>query len=127
VLIATALAVAASPAQASPRVAISDCGRLVQRPAALTVACADANYRLAALTWSSWGGATARAAGRVVANDCSPYCAAGKFHSYRATAEVSRPRSCLRGRRYTVLTIRYPGRRPQGIGATDVHTFSCTY
>jgi hypothetical protein len=107
--------------------AISDCGKLVERPLDLTLTCADANYRLTGLVWASWGRGAARGAGSVSANDCAPTCVAGRFHTYRVTVEASRPQACPKGRRYTVLTIRYAGSRPKGIGETDVHTFTCAY
>jgi hypothetical protein len=127
VTILLGVACTAGTALASERIAISDCGKLVERPRDLTLTCADANYRLTGLVWASWGGARARGAGSVSSNDCTPYCAAGKFHTYRVTVEASAPKACAKGRRYTVLTIRYPGSRPKGIGKTDVHTFTCAY
>lgn len=54
---------------------------LASRPASIIISCADANSLLERLHWSSWGGTTALATGRFVWNDCTPYCAAGHFHS----------------------------------------------
>jgi hypothetical protein len=59
------------------------------KPAGVMLACGDANYWIAALEWRGWGTATARAAGRVHYNDCTPYCAAGHFHTIPGTASLS--------------------------------------
>ena len=63
------------------------------RPASIMLACADANYWIAALKWKGWGTATATAAGKVHYNDCTPYCAAGHFHTVSGTATLSRLRA----------------------------------
>jgi len=60
---------------------INNCGPLVSKPVQLVLACGDGNYYLSGLRWSGWGSATAAATGKAVANDCTPYCAAGHFHS----------------------------------------------
>ena len=54
---------------------------LAARPTTIVISCADANSLLNKLHWSTWGGSTALASGRYVWNDCTPYCAAGHFHS----------------------------------------------
>jgi hypothetical protein len=104
---------------------ISNCGPLVSAPRALVLACADGNYELASLRWSSWGRATATATGIARANDCTPYCAAGHFHSYRITASAGRLTRCGRARFYARVTIVYPGARPKDLAKRDVHTLSC--
>jgi hypothetical protein len=48
-------------------------------------------------------------------NDCTPYCAAGKFHSYPADVIFSRsePVPGHPGQRYfSRVTLRFPGGRP---------------
>ncbi|HEY5295707.1 MAG TPA: hypothetical protein VIJ70_09575 [Gaiellaceae bacterium] len=104
---------------------ISNCGPLVSTPRALVLTCADANYELAALRWHRWGGSTASATGAARVNDCTPYCAAGHFHSYRVTATADRLTRCGRARFYARVTVVYPGARPKGIAKRDVHTLSC--
>ena len=124
VLVVVLLAVPAAAA-AGPRTTLSNCGHLVARPSEVVIACADANYVLAGLQWSSWGGSAARAVGHVRANDCTPYCAAGHFHSYPARVVADRPTRCGPTRIYLRLTIDFTGRRPTGYGASDVHTWTC--
>ncbi len=104
---------------------INNCGPLASAPASLILACADANYELASLTWKGWGTAHATATGVARANDCSPNCAAGHFHSYRMTATADRLTKCGAARYYGRLTIVYAGARPQGIAKRDVHTLGC--
>jgi hypothetical protein len=106
---------------------IPNCGKPVVAPRALTLACADANYGLIRMTWRRWGAATATGTGFANANDCTPYCAAGHFHTYPVTGTASRLRACTNGRRqYTLLVLRYAGKRPAGVGRTDTWKFSCT-
>ncbi|MFF3325047.1 hypothetical protein [Streptomyces sp. NPDC002889] len=95
---ATALAAAAVPASASTqspspaRVVAVDCFSNSQvRPGDFLLACGDGNNRLTALRWSSWGPTSAVGSGLDLVNDCQPYCAAGKFRSYRVTVRLDRP------------------------------------
>ena len=59
------------------------------KPAQVMLACGDGNYWIAALHWKGWGTATAQATGTVHYNDCTPYCAAGRFHTVTGTATLS--------------------------------------
>ncbi len=102
-----------------------NCGPLVAQPKSVTLACADGNYGLVALRWHGWGKATATATGKVSANDCKPYCAAGHFHSYPVSVTVTKLGKCGSARTYARLTITYAGARPKGIAKRDVHTLSC--
>lgn len=104
---------------------ISDCGSLRSRPASLTLACGDRNYSLEGLTWRSWGAAAATATGTARANDCTPDCAGGHFHSYRMTATADRLSTCGKARYYARITITYPGTRPPGLARRDVLTLPC--
>lgn len=105
---------------------LSDCGGQAVAPAVMTLTCADANYGLAAMKWQSWGAVTTRGAGVARANDCTPNCAAGTFHSFPVVATASAIRTCRSGRKqYTRLVLTYPGSRPTGIGATDTWKFPC--
>jgi hypothetical protein len=104
---------------------ISNCGPLVSSPKSLVLACADANYSLSKLGWHAWGKATATAKGVAVANDCTPNCAAGHFHSYPVAVTASRLSACGRAKVYTRLTLVYAGKRPAGIAARDTQTLNC--
>jgi hypothetical protein len=105
---------------------ILDCGAQAVSPAELTLACGDGNYGLTEMRWTGWGTATATGTGSARASDCTPYCAAGHFHTYRVTATASRLRTCLDGRgQYTRLVLRYPGKRPQGASSPEIWKFPC--
>jgi hypothetical protein len=104
---------------------IWNCGPLVDAPKTFVIACADANYELTNLRWHGWGGARATATGLAQANDCTPNCAAGSFHSYRMTAVADRLTRCGAARVYGRLAIVYAGPRPQGIAKRDVIAPGC--
>jgi hypothetical protein len=120
-----ALVVPAASFAAAPHAKISNCGKLQEHPPQLTLACADANYELSQLGWNTWGGAFARAVGEVRANDCSPNCAAGHFHTYRAQVIADKLTRCGSTKIYLRLTIDFTGKRPKGYGMADVHTWTC--
>src|ERR1700690_2021172 len=80
-LLAGAIAMSAL-ASADARRVVGDCTKSQVRPGTIVLACADYNLELTKLRWSSFGGASADASGRYYANDCTPNCAAGTFHSY---------------------------------------------
>jgi len=69
------------------------------RPARVVVACADANFYVDHLVWTSWKASTATAIGTGHANDCKPYCSAGHFHAFRISIELSKPATCAKGQR----------------------------
>ncbi|MGW8778415.1 hypothetical protein ACWGNM_10075 [Streptomyces sp. NPDC055796] len=74
-------------------VVVVDCfsqGRV--RPREYLLACGDGNNRLVGLRWNTWGQRTATATGTDMVNDCTPYCAAGRFRSYPVTVTLSHPR-----------------------------------
>ena len=104
---------------------IDACGPIVSAPKSLVLACADANYGLVRMHWHRWGKATATATGAVSANDCTPNCAAGRFHTYPVAVTADHLRACGRARTYDRLSIVYTGSRPQGMTRRDVHTLGC--
>jgi hypothetical protein len=116
--------VAAASAGSSP-VYLSSCGTLVQRPHAVVLACADANYELVSLSWKTWGGPTAAATGKVRANTCTPNCAGGRFRTYPVEVGVLGARRCGSKRIYLKLTLDYPGRRPTGHSKHEEWPVTC--
>jgi hypothetical protein len=115
--VATVTSAAATPApRFSEQTVVVNCqGRPQVRPGSLTLACADDNDYLTHLTWSKWAPGQAQATGIQEENDCLPYCAAGHFHGYRVDVTF-RGSAALRGApgrlRYTSVTVRYSGHRP---------------
>lgn len=96
---------------------VGNCRHSQVRPAEIVLACADANALLTKLRWRSFGGPTALASGNYTFNDCIPYCAAGKFHSYPVSLVFSAARRCpdgFRDYRLAVGTYTSKTRRPRG-------------
>jgi hypothetical protein len=101
------------------RPVVFDCAGQPQalvKPRNFVLTCADANSVLAKLSWTSWTPALASATGLLAENDCTPYCAAGHFHSFPAvvifwgsTAVKNHPGE----RCYTKMTIILTGTRPR--------------
>jgi hypothetical protein len=126
---AASLAVAAAPASASAatstvsqpdrQVVVVDCFSKPQvRPSAFLIACGDGNSSLTELKWKSWGPATATGSGFNVVNDCKPYCAAGKFHSYPVTVRLERPQAWEtrpEQQRYSQLHLMFTDGRPSNL------------
>ncbi|MEU1462769.1 hypothetical protein ABZ467_19195 [Streptomyces sp. NPDC005727] len=87
------------------------------RPADYILACGDGNSRLLGLNWTKWGFRAAMAEGLNAVNDCKPYCAAGKFHSYRVTVRLDSPAPWKKHpgvQRFTRITLTYEDARPEG-------------
>jgi hypothetical protein len=104
---------------------ISNCGPIVSAPSELVLACGDANYSLEKLKWRAWGTVAAKATGLAQANDCTPNCAAGHFHSYRVQVIADHLVACGRAKVYEHLITVYPGARPAGLKARDEQTLPC--
>lgn len=119
---AAALAAAGVPASASTGapspadVVAVDCFSKSQvRPADFLLACGDGNNRLTKLRWSNWGPTSAMGRGLDVVNDCQPYCAAGKFHSYPVTVRLDRPETWKKHpelKHFTRMQLVYTDSRP---------------
>jgi len=111
-----AAAASAPAAPAAPRtVLVNFCGGATSRPSTFVVACGDGNYQLRGLHWRTWGARIATATGWAHINDCVPYCAAGRFHSYPVRLRASRRADCSNGRAYRRLQIIFTQTRPAGI------------
>jgi hypothetical protein len=85
------------------------------RPSNFILTCADAGDVLAHLHWVSWGPTAAFATGVEQINNCTPYCAAGKFINYPVLVNLWRPEP-LRGHPgtfyFTRATRVYTNNRP---------------
>ncbi|MET8272979.1 hypothetical protein [Streptomyces sp. NPDC005096] len=115
------LATAVVPASAStkpksPHTVVIDCFSDPQaRPGTFLIACGDGNSILTALRWSAWKPKFATGSGLNVLNDCRPYCAAGKFHSYPVAVRLDRPEPWQKHagqQHYTRMHLVYTGHRP---------------
>jgi len=81
-------------ASGTGRRVVGDCTKSQAHPATIVIFCADANASLTHLHWSSFGGPSASGSGRYSVNDCTPNCAAGKFHSYPIRLVLSKAKLC---------------------------------
>jgi hypothetical protein len=107
--------VAVSPARPAAVPEVFNCQKAQVKPGTFILTCADGNDVLSRLSWSSWTASSARGTGTDMVNDCQPYCAAGKFHSYPADVTFSRsvPVPGHPGQHYfSRVTLRFPGARP---------------
>jgi hypothetical protein len=94
---------------------VFNCTKAQVKPGSFTLTCADGNDYLSHLSWSSWSASSASGTGTNLVNDCTPYCAAGKFHSYPADVNFWRamPVPGHPGQRYfSRVTLHFPGARP---------------
>ncbi|MEU1597137.1 hypothetical protein ABZ468_30880 [Streptomyces sp. NPDC005708] len=86
-------------------------------PGDFMIACGDGNSRLSSLRWSQWGPDAALATGINLVNDCKPYCAAGKFHSYPVVVRLDRPEPWKKHpqtQQFTRMNLVYTDDRPEG-------------
>ncbi|WP_406164998.1 hypothetical protein [Streptomyces sp. NBC_00996] len=117
-----ASASAESPAQA--RVVAVDCFSKAQiRPGDFLLACGDGNNRLTALRWSTWGRTSAVGSGLDAVNDCLPYCAAGKFHTFPVTVRLDRPETWRKHpglQHFTRLRLIYTDNTPPRLQQREV-------
>jgi hypothetical protein len=110
-----AQAAPAHPAAPAARLVVFDCPgqHAMVRPKSFVLACADGNSALPKLAWSTWASGLASAKATLVQNDCTPYCAAGHFHSYPALVVLWGSKAIGHGEHaYTRLTMILTGARP---------------
>jgi hypothetical protein len=114
-LLAAAITVAAlaMSASAATPLKITNCNKTASRPKLLTLTCGDGNTVLKAMTWSSFGGATAAGKGTFVTNTCKPNCAQGKDVSYPVSVKASASKKCKGGVKvYEKIALTFTGRKP---------------
>lgn len=105
----------AAPARPVAKPVVFNCTKAQVRPGSFTLTCADGNDYLSHLSWTSWSASSASGSGTDLVNDCTPYCAAGKFHSYPADVKFwhAAPVPGHPGQRYfSRVTLHFPGARP---------------
>jgi hypothetical protein len=99
----------------------------VVRPRSVVFACADRNFYVTHITWSTWNSETARGRGTGKQNDCTPKCASGHFHSYLVSVQLAGvarcgPRNQLE---YTRASWRFLNRKPTGSRPQGGESFRC--
>ncbi|MFJ3175884.1 hypothetical protein ACIPJK_34640 [Streptomyces roseus] len=119
---------ARAPMDPNPLVVVDCSAQAHVRPEEYLLACGDGNNRLVNLRWNSWGQRTATASGTDMVNDCTPYCAAGRFRAYPVTVTLSHPRPWPGHpdlQRYTSIRLLYTDKAPPPV-AKDV-TYKLVY
>ena len=83
---------AVTPATASTATtSLMTCSKhLSTKPSKYVLSCADANAWWQGVTWSSWTSNSATGRGVLVENNCTPYCAAGKFIHYPSSVTLGK-------------------------------------
>ena len=107
----------------------ANCRTPVYKPARIVVTCADANFILQRIRWSSWTATRAVGTGTARVNSCNPDCAAGKFASYPARVTLTLPRQCRAGRplQFVRIAVTFTGERPAGFPRTDRFHYGCGF
>jgi hypothetical protein len=114
-------------ASSDARRVVGNCTHSQVRPSTIVLACADYNLELTKLHWSSFGGSTARGSGEYYVNDCTPDCAAGKFHSYPIELALSAAVPCPdKYDDYREAAVDFVKARPAGQKTASEHvSLSC--
>ena len=99
----------------------------IVRPRSIVIACADANFYATGLKWTRWDASGAEGTGVGHENDCKPYCAAGRFHTYRLALRLDEVARCgsRKEPQFTRVTWTFPGAKPPGVPRRDSETFRC--
>ncbi len=103
---------AAQPALARPTVSLSCLGKPTVKPSEVVLACADAGLGVRRIVWLGWGQPVAAGVGTAFANDCTPTCAAGHFHTYRAVLLLGGAQRCAGKIAYRTATVAIVGAPP---------------
>jgi hypothetical protein len=122
-VVALAAASVLSAATASPSV-VPDClGKPVVKPVEIILACADDGLGVRAIRWLGWGSPVAAGLGTAYANDCTPSCAAGHFHTYRAVLLLAGSQRCDRHVAYRTATVAIVGTPPSAWASASDATY----
>jgi hypothetical protein len=99
---------------ATTTMALPDCqGKPVVKPVIVTLACGDGNFYAENLRWTGWGESFTAALGVGQANDCTPNCAAGHFHSYQMVLIATDRQTCPSGQTaYAKVIYAFVGASP---------------
>jgi len=120
--------VVGASAFATSTIKITNCTSASSRPKTVTLTCGDGNTALTGLRWSSFGGASALAAGTLATNTCTPNCASGKIVRYPVAVRADGTRTCKAGLRvYNKVTLRFTRRAPSSAGSLKHWTLGCPY
>ena len=120
-----AIAAFAMSASAASPMKITNCNKTASKPTTLTLTCGDANTYLKGLSWSSFGGSTAKAKGTFVIDLCKPNCASGKNASYPVSLTAANSKKCKGASVYTKLVLTFTGRKPASVNLLKDWKLGC--
>jgi hypothetical protein len=126
-VLAAALVIAALaiPASAASSKKITNCNKAASKPKSITLTCADANTALNKISWSSFGGSTAKGKGTLVVDLCEPNCASGKNASYPASVVATGSKKCKGATVYGKLTLTFTGSKKPASNIKRSWTLGC--
>ena len=89
-------------------VSVMTCAQVaVVHPSSFVISCADGNSYLQKIKWTRWTFGVAKATATYTKNNCTPYCAAGKFINYPAKVTLSGVKLTSSGKLFTKLFVSY--------------------
>ncbi|MCU1374461.1 MAG: hypothetical protein JWO68_1747 [Actinomycetia bacterium] len=100
---------------------LSGCATAQERPAEITIACADGNIVATAIEWTAWAAAGAEGRATMQVNPCNPYCAADTQRPFPADVRLDKPAGGL----FTELVVTWNRESPTG-NATDAYELPTT-
>jgi hypothetical protein len=124
-LVIAAFTLSALSASAASPLKITNCNKSVSKPKSITLACADAGIALNKLSWSSFGGSTAKGKGTFALNTCEPNCAAGKNVSYPVSILATGSKKCKGASVYSKLTLTFTGSKKPKLSVKRIWTLGC--
>jgi hypothetical protein len=130
-MLAAVAAIVASTALAQSAGTVSfpaNCRNEAMKPRAITVTCADANFRITGITWTAWTNRRARGSGTAKVNACNPNCVQGRFRSYPGvTVRLSHPVTCTATgvKQFTRLNYVFTGGRPSDLPKAGTQLYRC--
>ena len=113
-----------------PRVLFpGDCRKPTFKPRQIIVACADANFVIRQISWSSWTTRRATGNGTASINNCTPSCVEGTFESFPVRVTLFDPRRCRPGRprQFVRIALYFPAATPAGYHRRERQTFGCGF
>lgn len=120
---------ASAPAAGGKTYATKDCLKPQIEPSRIVFSCADFGFYYTADKWSYFNKREGGGTGQFHANDCTPDCAQGTFHTYKARIRVYKPRpqTCA-GRRVLVFQkaeVRFLQSKPESLHRTEQFDIGC--
>jgi hypothetical protein len=122
-ILVSTVVLATAPSPVVPASCLASSAKV--RPASIVIACGDGNFYFSKLSWTSWTATQAAGRGLANLNDCTPTCAAGRFHTYRTTVTLTRPRRCHGKPQFGSIRWRYTTEKPARVSRVGTFQLAC--